>query len=194
MFADGDDENPLAMLGYEELNLAFDGTTTTTYVDDAVGFDLRMRFDGRDIGSLIVELGADGIPLALFGAIRTAEPDPDALLGFADGVTLKRARLRFEDNSLTERLLSLIAEVDDSDVETIVGQTVEDIEAQLEDVLNLELARQVSAALTAYLNDPRSITFAIAPELPVSFQRIMAGTEDPAVLIELLQMSVTAND
>ncbi|HUF45338.1 MAG TPA: hypothetical protein VMN43_08340, partial [Aestuariivirgaceae bacterium] len=127
-----EDENPLTMAGYDELELAIEGTTSTTYSDDAFGFDLEMRFDGRDIGSLIIDLGADGIPLALFGAIDAAEPDPDKLLGFADGISFKRARLRFEDNSLTGRLLSLMAEVEDTDVDTIVADTIEGIEVVLE--------------------------------------------------------------
>ena len=189
-----EDENPLTMAGYDELELAIEGTTTTTYSDDAFGFDLEMRLDGRDIGSLIIDLGADGIPLALFGAIDAAEPDPDKLLGFADGISFKRARLRFEDNSLTGRLLSLMAEVEDTDVDTIVADTIEGIEVVLEDYADRELARQVSTAVTAYLNDPKAITFALAPKLPVSFDQIMAGLENPMVLIELLQVSVSAND
>jgi hypothetical protein len=56
--------------GYTELELAVEGTTTSTLSDDAFGFDLELRLDGRDVGSLIIDLGADGIPLALFGAFE----------------------------------------------------------------------------------------------------------------------------
>ena len=188
-----DDDNPLAMAGYSELELAVEGTSTTVYSADAVGFDLEMRLDGRDVGRLIVELGADGIPLALFSAVDT-EADPDALLPFAENVSLKRARIRFEDGSLTGRLLSLMAEMEDTDVETLVADGTAELDAVLAEVLEPDLARQVSAALTAYLNDPKSLTFALSPAMPVHFAQVMAGLEDPMTLIELLKPSITAND
>ncbi len=118
----------------------------------------------------------------------------DALLGFAEGVSLQRARIRFEDDSLTSRLLSLMAEEEGTDVESFVAEGTEGLEAMLAESLDPELARQVSAALTAYLNDPRSITVALAPAQAVGFGQVMAGLENPAALIELLQLRITAND
>jgi hypothetical protein len=189
-----DDDNPLTMAGYTELELAVEGTSTSTLSDDAFGFDLELRIDGRDVGRLIIDLGADGIPLALFGAFETAEANPESLLAFADGVSFKRARIRFEDDSLTGRLLSLMAEAEDTDVDTLVAELTEGIEMMLEEFLEQALAQQVSTSLTAYLNDPKAITFAMAPKLPVGFDQIMTGLEDPMTLIELLQMSISAND
>ncbi len=189
-----DEASPLAGSGYSELEFAVAGTTTSTYADEAFGFEFEVRLDGRDIGSLIIDLGADGIPLALFGALDTAEPDPDALLPFAQGISFKRAKVRFEDDSLTGRLLSMMAEAEDMDVESFVAGITEGIEMGLEEFLNHKLAREVSASLSAYLNDPKSITFALAPKLPVGFDQIMSGLDDPLALIELLQVSVTAND
>jgi hypothetical protein len=191
VFDEGD--NPLAMAGYSDLELSVSGTTTTIYSADAVGFDLAMRLNGRDVGSLIVELGADGIPLALFSAVDT-EVAPDALLPFADNVSLKRARIRFEDDSLTGRLLSLMADSEGIDVASFVAEGTEGIDMMLAEILEPDLARQVSTALTAYLNNPRSITFAMSPAQPVHFAQVMADLEDPVALIDLLQLSITAND
>lgn len=190
----GDEESPLAGSGYSELELAVAGTTITTYAEEAFGFDFQVRLDGRDIGSLFIDLAADGIPLALFGAFDVAEPDPETLLPFAQGVSFKRARIRFEDGSLTGRLLSMMAEAEDMDVEPFVADIAEGIEIGLTEILDHKLAQEVSASLATYLNDPKSITFALAPKLPVGFDQIMAGLEDPLALIELLQVSVTAND
>ncbi len=78
----------------------------------------------------------------------------------------------------------------------------------LAEFLEPDLARQVSDALTAYLNDPRSITFALSPAQPVSFAQVMAGLSDlagvpfdgqaprnnPVGLIDLLRPTITAND
>ena len=191
VFEDG--ENPLAMAGYDELELSVSGSTTTDYSEDAVGFDMAMTINGRDVGSLIIELGADGIPLALFSAVET-ETDPDALMPLADDVSLKRARIRFEDDSLTGRILSLMAESEGTDVESFVAEGTAGIEMMLADFLEPALARQVSDALTAYLNDPRSITFALSPAQPVNFAQVMAGLDNPIGLIDLLRPSITAND
>jgi hypothetical protein len=186
-----DNDNPVAMTGYEELEFAFSGTTTSTYTDEVLGFDIELRLDGRDIGSLIIDFGADGIPLALFD---TVVPDPDQLLPFAEGVSLKRAKIRFEDDSLTGRVLSLMAEAEGMEVDMLVAELTEDIEMILEEFLDHALAQQVSTSLAAYLNDPKAITFAMAPKLPVGFDQIMAELEDPLALIELLQVSISAND
>jgi hypothetical protein len=189
-----DDDNPLAMAGYSDLELAVQGKTTSTISDDAFGFELELRIDGQDVGSLIIDLGADGIPLALFGAFEAAEAEPDTLLPFTEGMSFKRARIRFEDDSLTKRLLSLMADEEDADVDSFVADLSADVEVVLAEFLDNSLARQVSASVTAYLNDPKSITFAMAPKMPVGFEQIMAGLEDPLTLIELLQVSISAND
>lgn len=191
VFEEGD--NPLAMAGYEELELSVSGTTTTAYTVEAVGFDLAMTINGRDVGSLIIELGADGIPLALFSAVDT-ETDPDALMPFADTVSLKRARIRFEDDSLTGRILSLLAEAEGTDVASFVADGTEGLDMMLAEFLEPDLARQVSGALTTFLNDPRSLTFALSPTQPVNFAQVMAGLENPVGLIDLLRPSITAND
>jgi hypothetical protein len=189
----GEGDNPLAMAGYDELELSVSGATTTTYSADAVGFDLAMTVNGRDVGSLILELGSDGIPLALFAAVDT-ETDPDALLPFAEGVSLTRARIRFEDDSLTGRILSLLAEAEGTDVESFVAGGTEGLDTSLAEFLGPELARQVSDALTAYLNDPRSITFALSPAQPVDFAEVMAAMQNPVGMIDLLRPSISAND
>jgi hypothetical protein len=191
VFDEGD--NPLAMAGYDDLELSASGTTTTAYSDDAVGFDLAMRINGRDVGSLIIELGADGIPLALFSAVDS-ETDPDALMPFADNVSLKRARIRFEDDSLTGRILSLMAESEGTDVASFVAEGTEGIDMMLAEFLQPDLARQVSDALITYFNDPRSLTFALSPAQPVNFAQVMGGLENPVGLIDLLRPSITAND
>jgi hypothetical protein len=191
VFEEGD--NPLAMAGYDDLEMSASGTTTTDYSDDAVGFDLAMTLNGRDVGSLIIELGADGIPLALFSAVDS-ETDPDALMPFADNVSLKRVRIRFEDDSLTGRILSLMAEAEDTDVDSFVAEGTEGLDMMLAEFLEPDLARQVSYALTAYLNDPRSLTFALSPVQPVNFAQVMGGLENPVGLIDLLRPSITAND
>ena len=184
----------LAMAGYGELEMALEGKTITTYSDDTVGFDLELRLDGRDMGSLIVELGANGIPLALFEGIDAADPAEEPLLGFADGVALTRARIRFEDDSLTGRLLSLMAEAEGTDVATFIADGTEAIDMMLAGFLEPEFARQVSTALTTYLNDPQSITFELAPARPVHFAEVMAGLQSPLGLIGLLQATITANN
>jgi hypothetical protein len=84
--------------------------------------------------------------------------------------------------------------MEDTDVETLVADGTAELDAVLAEVLEPDLARQVSAALTAYLNDPKSLTFALSPAMPVHFVQVMAGLEDPMTLIELLKPSITAND
>ena len=188
------EDNPLAMAGYSELELALQGTSVTVHGDGAVGFDIALSFKGRDVGSLIVEFAADGIPLDLLDGIDAGDPDEEALLGFADGISLKRARIRFEDDSLTLRLLSVLAEEEGTDVASFVAEGTEGMEMMLSESLAPDLARQISQAITAYLDDPKSITVALSPAQPVQFGQIMAGLEDPKTLIGLLQFSITAND
>ena len=187
------EDNPLAMAGYSELELALEGTSVTVHDEGMIGFDIALRFKGQDVGSLIVEIAADGIPLALFDAVDV-DVDPDRLLPLAQGISLNQARIRFEDASLTSRLLSLMAEEEGTDVASFVAEGTQGIEMMLSESLDPALARQISQAITTYLENPQSITIALSPSEPVQIAQVMAGLEDPRTLIELLRFSITAND
>lgn len=59
---------------------------------------------------------------------------------------------------------------------------------------NPELSTQITAAVTAYLDDPKSIEVAAAPASPVPFAQIAAGAQNPMELPKLLGVTVKANE
>jgi hypothetical protein len=60
---------------------------------------------------------------------------------------------------------------------------------------NPELTTQVTNAVSAFLDNPKSLTISAEPENPVPFAVLMAGgMGDPTTLPKTLGVSVSAND
>lgn len=194
LMGDEEADNPLAAAGYDKLELSLTGKGLTTYDNEAFGFDFEVSINGVDIGKLIVNLAADGVPLALFGALEVAEADPDKVMALVQGINLRRAKIRFEDGSLTGRIIALMAEAQGVGEAAFVADTSAAVEAGLADLGDKDLAGQATAAVNAFLSDPKALTLSLNPAEPVRVEDVMAAAEDAAAVIRQLGMSITAND
>lgn len=119
-----------------------------------------------------------------------------AMLGLLQQLTFHSASIRFDDSSLTGKVIEYLAgqqKVKPGDVVNQAKGLLPFLMAQLDDA---ELTRQVTAAVAAYLDDPKSIEVAAEPENPVPFAQIMAGamSQSPKDLVKTLGVSVTANE
>lgn len=118
-----------------------------------------------------------------------------AMLGLMQQLTFNNASVRFDDDSLTNKLLEFYAKqqgVKPSDLANQAKAILPFLLAQLD---NPELTAQISSAVATYLDEPSSLEIAAAPEKPVPFSLIMAGAmQSPKDLTKTLAVSVTANE
>jgi hypothetical protein len=117
-----------------------------------------------------------------------------AMLGLMQQLTFHGASLRFDDDSLTSKVLDYVAKqqgVKPTDIANQAKAIVPFLTAQLN---NPELSGQITAAVNTFLDDPQSIEVSAAPASPVPFALIAAGgMSDPIELPKMLGVAVKAN-
>ncbi|MDI6027670.1 hypothetical protein QBK99_15885 [Corticibacterium sp. UT-5YL-CI-8] len=117
-----------------------------------------------------------------------------AMLGLMQQLTLAGATIRFDDDSLTGKVLDYVAKQQGAKPEDIANQAKAILPFLSGQLQNPELAKQLSAAVNTYLDDPQSLEIAAKPASPVPFAMIAANAmSNPVELTKTLAVSVMAN-
>jgi hypothetical protein len=155
---------------------------------------------GKDMGVMKVAITASDVPLAVYGELQKAqttgkEPDFSALMPQLQNISFGHFSFRFEDASLTKRLLPLAAAMQGMDEAAMVANAGAMLQIGLMQLNNQAFTDQVVGAVNSFLKEPKSITVALKPAVPVKVQQLMTlNPADPGAAISLLGVSVTAND
>jgi hypothetical protein len=173
-------------LGYArlEFELSWEGArdpdTNELTVDE---FTLAMLEGGR----LTLSGRVGNVP---FGQLD----NPMASPGAAGEITLHHVRLRYEDESLTPRILDAVARPQGMTGQQYAQQLSAALPFLLAVINNPGFQQQVAGAVGAFLQDPQSLTIEIAPEEPVSGEEIMGIVNTaPQTLPDRLNATITAN-
>ncbi len=117
-----------------------------------------------------------------------------AMLGLLQQLTFNGASIRFDDDSLTNKILDYAAKQQSMTPKDIANQAKAIVPFGMAQLNNPELTAQVSAAVNKFLDDPKSLEIAAKPASPVPFALLMAnGMANPLELPKTLGLSVTAN-
>ncbi|PWW03387.1 hypothetical protein DFR52_10167 [Hoeflea marina] len=198
----------LDKLGYQKLSgtLALDmGWEADSGLLDMREYALTLD----DVGKLDMSFKITGYTLEFAKALQEAQAaaaaNPDkkaadqaagiAMLGMMSRLSFVDASIRFDDASLTSRALSFAGAQQGVSGEQM-GQALKGMLPLMLGQLNMPaLQQQISAAASTYLDNPQSLTISAAPAEPVGFPMIMgAGMGDPKQLVDLLGVTVSAND
>lgn len=119
-----------------------------------------------------------------------------AILGLMQQLTFNSASIRWDDNSLTKKVLDFIATSQNQKPEDIANQAKAIVPFLMAQLNNAELTQQVTEAVTKYLDEPKSIEISAEPDAGVPFAVIMAGAMSgaPQDLAKTLAVSVNANE
>jgi hypothetical protein len=123
------------------------------------------------------------------------------MLGLMQQLSLNGATIRFDDDSLTGKILDYVAQQQGQKREDIVNLAKAGLPFALMQLQLPDLAAAISPAINAYLDDPKSIEIKAAPPAPVPFTLIggaaMANPNDPGATAKamwsMLGVTVTAN-
>lgn len=197
-------ENPLADFGMNELSASIASSGNWSPESGKASLE-NFELDIEELGKLSMTAQIGGYDLAFYEAMQKTQSemtkiDADATaagmaaLGLAEQLTIKEMSLRFDDASLTGRILDYYAKQQGSDAATLTEQikmTVPFLAAQLN---NMEFAKAVKQATERYFDNPKSLTLSASPEQAVSIASIVAtATADPTKLIQLLNLGIVAN-
>ncbi|GAA3077498.1 hypothetical protein GCM10010520_25800 [Rhizobium viscosum] len=168
-----------------------------------------ISFDFTNVGKLQFGLKMSGYTLA-FGksmaqAFEQSEANPNkeeaqqalglAMLGLAQQLTFDSAQIRFEDASITKRALDYAGSK-----QNVSGQQMADSLKAMTPImlaqLNIpELQNAISAAVSTFLDNPKSLTIKATPDKPVAFPMIVgAAMGAPNTVPQMLGVKVSAND
>lgn len=169
-------------------------TESSITVENAGALDFTFTLDGYDLDLL-------GQTMALNREL-TDDPTPEEMAAksaeIADlmsaNIKLVSAAIRFEDNSITNKIIDLFAGMNGAPREAMVAGFAAAAPAKAAEMgLSEELQAELGNAASAFLADPRSFEISVAPDAPVSFAEISAQAEDPAATEALLNIAVKAN-
>lgn len=118
-----------------------------------------------------------------------------AMLGLMQQLTFNGATIRFDDDSVTNKVLDYLGKQQGVSGKDIANQAKAIVPFMMTELNNPELTKQVSAAVSAYLDDPKSIEIAAEPASPIPFALLAAsGMTNPKGLPQTLGLTVTANE
>ncbi|HEU4986998.1 MAG TPA: hypothetical protein VFT89_08035 [Rhizobiaceae bacterium] len=173
--------------------------------------DGRLMLSQNDV--TVADAGTFGLTLDLSGytpefakALRemqaemAANPTGDksaqgmAMLGLMQQLTFNGVVIRFEDDSLTNKLLDYAAERQGVERADVANQVKAMVPLKAASFLGPELTASVTEALSTFLENPESLEIRAQPENPVPFALLMgAALASPQSLPGQLGLKVNAN-
>ncbi|MGE0280054.1 MAG: hypothetical protein AB7P20_05505 [Rhizobiaceae bacterium] len=118
-----------------------------------------------------------------------------AMLGLMQQLVFNSASVTFTDASLTNKVLNYVAKMQGQKPADIANMAKAMVPFGMAQLNNPELTTEVTNAVSAFLDNPKSLTISAEPENPVPFAVLMAGgMGDPTTLPKTLGVSVSAND
>ncbi|MGX9144022.1 hypothetical protein [Mesorhizobium sp. 128a] len=118
-----------------------------------------------------------------------------AMLGLLQQLSFNSASVRFDDDSLTGKVLDYVGKQQGMSGKDIANQAKAIVPFGMAQLNNPELTAEVTAAVSKYLDDPKSLEISAEPPAAVPFALIMAGAmSNPLDLPKTLGVHVTANE
>ncbi|MDC7743905.1 MULTISPECIES: hypothetical protein [Rhizobium] len=169
----------------------------------------EFAFDFTNIGKLNLGFKISGYTMAFMksmqDAMKESEANPNkeqsqqalglAMLGLMQQLSFEAAQVRFEDASITKRALDYAGSQQNMSGKQMADSLKAMTPIMLAQLNIPELQNAVSAAVSTFLDDPKSLTVKAAPEKPVPFPTIVgAAMGAPTTLPQVLGVKVSAND
>jgi hypothetical protein len=201
LMADPQAREVFTALGYNSLSIDFDGTATHEASSGA--YDTKLALTIKEAGTLKLDYAIGGLTEPVINQFFTVvlnappqgDPDPAHIMAAMAPVTFGGLTLRFEDASLTRRLIGFAAKMQGMDENSVKANATALATLGLSQLRSPELMQQVTAAIGSYLGDPKSFTITVKPQKPLGLMDFMAlNPNDPGAAVNLLGISVKAND
>ena len=195
-----DTGNMWKQLGYSGLNfdIATDGDLAPT--GDNLAYSFNLSLGARNVGSLSLNAAVDNLPIAAYAQMLKDQMagkgiDFAAMSPQLQGVEIKGGSLRFEDASITNKMLPQIATMQGMDEKVLLASIPPTVQLTLVQFQNEALTKQAVDAVTKFLADPKSLMVSLKPAAPMKVSDISAmDPAKPGDAITKLGVTVTANE
>jgi len=169
----------------------------------------EFAIDVNNVGKLKLGLNISGYTLqfqkSMQDAIKASAASLDksegqqalglSMLGLLQQLSFSGAEIRFEDASITKRALDYAGAQQGMSGKQLADSLKAMAPIMLSQVNIPALQNAVSAAVSTYLDDPKSLTVSAKPEKPVPLPMIVgAAMGDATTLPQVIGLKVSAND
>ncbi|MCB4918289.1 hypothetical protein LAV78_07115 [Brucella intermedia] len=198
-------KNPLAPLDMNTFNGSLTSKGSWSPASGDTSLD-QLELEAKELGKINITGSLGGYDLAFLEAVQKtqenmskADADKDAaglaILGLAEQLNLKNLSIRFDNDTLTQKVLDYYAKQQGADGKQLGEQMKMMVPLMATQLKNPEFAQQLKVAADKYFTDPKSLTISASPDQPVTFASIVATASlDPTKIIQLLKISVDANN
>lgn len=196
-----------AMLGLTNLNATMEGKSTWT-VEGGIISVPQSSITIDDVGRLNIGLDLHGYTIALIETIQSMSKEMAALgpnsdeyeaksmqllMGMAADLSFASLSIRFDDDSVTDKLLDYFANDAGMSRKGLISTIGQILPAMLGAMEIPELQDEISDAVMEYLLAPESLEIKAEPAEPVPFMALAAVAQNPSIAKSLLNISITAN-
>jgi hypothetical protein len=191
-----------AAMGYSEINGQFTGKGTWNPADGRMVLS-EMAYDFKDVGRLNMTFDISGYTADFVKKVqemnKSMEGKDDgakslAMLGTFQQLTFNSMSIRFDDASVSGRVLDYASKQTGQPRDAIVAQAKAVVPIALMKLQDADFMQKASEAVAAFLENPKSLEVKAAPAAPVSFAVLAAsGYANPAAVVKQLAVTVTAN-
>ncbi|EEZ32709.1 cytoplasmic protein [Brucella sp. NF 2653] len=198
-------KNPLAPFGMNTLDASLNSKGSWSPKTGDASLD-QLEIKAPELGTIDITGNLGGYDLAFMEAVHKtqeamskADADKDAsgraVLVLAEQLNLKNLTIRFNNDTLTQKLLDYFAKQQGTDAKTLAEQVKMMVPLLATQLKNPEFTQQLKTAADKYFTDPKSLTISASPDQPVTFASIFATASlDPTKIIQLLKISVDADN
>jgi hypothetical protein len=182
----------LSLIGGGDLIFDLWGTANATNA----GGSFEAAISARSLGRLKLAGSFAGPSLgALASAPSASQSDATIAAPTASGFMLSRLSLRYEDQSLTGKLLAMLAKERGVERDKLISDAATAVEAALTGIDNQTFIDQLKTAIQFYLSEPRSFTLTSQEPQPVPAGAFVESiAEGPSGFFSQFPASVTVND
>lgn len=195
-------QETVAALGYDKINGKITMKGTWNPSDGRMSIT-EGAYDFANVGRLNVLFDFSGYTPAVAKAIQEMNKSMEgqdesakglAMLGIIQQLNFISASIRFDDASVTGRVIDYAAKQAGQPRDAIIAQSKAVIPFAIAQLKDPEFAAKVTEAASAYMDNPKSLEIKATPAAPVPFALLMAtGSTTPEALIKQLNVTVTAN-
>jgi len=197
----------LTVFGITELNARMDGSFSWN-LDDGNLIVNESSITIDNIGKLNVTLNLLGYTLDVVKQLQASNKelagvDPTSseyqtrslqmLMGVVTRLSFNGFGLRFDDDSITDKVIAMLGEQNGMSRQDMIDAVSALAPAMMADVAPPELIKQVVDGVTSFIKSPQSIEIVSRPKAPLPFLSIMTAAQDPSAVLDMLNVSVQAN-
>ncbi len=187
----------LSELGYKAIVLGLTGRASMDMKDVDLEFDGDVALLAREMGALLLAGAIGGVKPELLEAAQAVRESPNtidmnAMMVMLKSISVGHFKLRYEDASLAERLLTYVEKKEGKTREQIIQESVAMSDIGLAAAGSPDLNAQIKAALEVFLRNPGWIELELRPAQPVTASQIMRLLGTPAEIVKLLNIKISA--